>query len=113
ADPTKVKIREHERAEEEARLLDFTVRRVVSLLPVVLDRADSELEASVEKLFDENGGADQGDSAAGGGQETEAEIVVGVRFIDEENVATEKSKRPRKKRQAATDASGSSHPPKN
>ncbi|GJZ59214.1 hypothetical protein Tco_0615030 [Tanacetum coccineum] len=112
ADPTKVKIRERERAEEEARLVDSIVGRVVSLLPVAPDRADSELEASVEKLFDESGGADQGDSAVGGDQETEAEIVSSVRFVDEENVAAKKPKRPRKKRQAATDSSGSFHPPK-
>ncbi|GKA15213.1 protein chromatin remodeling 4 [Tanacetum coccineum] len=111
-DPTKVKVGEREHAEEEARLLDSTVGRVVLLLPIAPDHADSELEASVEKLFDESGGADQGDSAAGGGQETEAEIVAGVRFVDEENVVAEKPKHPRKKRQAVTDASGSSHPPK-
>nr|GEU94882.1 hypothetical protein [Tanacetum cinerariifolium] len=91
ADHTKVKVEERECAEEEARLLDSTVGRVVSLLPVALVRVESELEASIERLFDEGGSADQGDSATGGGQETETEIV---------------------KRQAATDASGSSHPPK-
>ncbi|GJR48833.1 hypothetical protein Tco_1316936 [Tanacetum coccineum] len=74
-DPTKVKVGERERAEEEARLLDSTV-------------------------------------AAGGGQEIETEIVTGIGFIADENVVTEKPKRPRKKRQVVTDASGSSHPPK-
>ncbi|GKG65860.1 hypothetical protein Tco_0689051, partial [Tanacetum coccineum] len=59
-----------ERAEEEARLLDSTIGCVVSLLPVSPVRADSELEASVDRLFDESGSADQGDSAASGGQET-------------------------------------------
>ncbi|GJQ98952.1 hypothetical protein Tco_0521937 [Tanacetum coccineum] len=111
ADPTKVKVGEREHTEEEARLLDSTVGRVVLLLPIAPDHADSELEASVEKLFDESGGADQGDSAAAaGGQETKAEIVAGVRFVDEKNVVAEKPKHPRKKRQAVTDASGSSHP---
>ncbi|GJU82587.1 hypothetical protein Tco_1284952 [Tanacetum coccineum] len=112
ADPAKVKVEEREHAEEEARILVSTIGHVVSLLPVALYRADSELEASVEKLFDESGGAGQGDFAADGGQETWAEIVAGVRFVDEENVVAEKPKRPRKKRQAATDASGASHPPK-
>ncbi|GJX66417.1 hypothetical protein Tco_0300760 [Tanacetum coccineum] len=112
ADPTKVKVGERERTKEEARLLDSTVGRVVPLLPIAPDRADSELEASMEKLFDESGGANQGDSVAGGGQEIEAEIVLGVRFVDEDNVVAEKPKRPRKKRQAATDVSGFSHPPK-
>ncbi|GJR08479.1 hypothetical protein Tco_0791131 [Tanacetum coccineum] len=67
ADPTKVKVGERERAEEEARLLHSTVGRVVPILPVSPAHADSELEASVERLFDEGGSADQGDSAAGGG----------------------------------------------
>ncbi|GJX83771.1 gypsy type transposase [Tanacetum coccineum] len=112
ADPTKVKVGERERAEEEARILDSTVRRVVLLLPVAPARADSELEKSVDRLFDEGGSADQGYSTAGGGQETETEIVTGVRFVADENVVTEKPKRPRKKRQAATVAGGSFHPPK-
>ncbi|GJY83216.1 hypothetical protein Tco_0496592 [Tanacetum coccineum] len=111
-DPTKVKVGERERAEGEARLLETTIGRVVPLLPVAPARAESELDASVDKLFDESGGADQGDSATGGGQETEADIVAGVRFVDAENVFVEKPKRPRKKRQVAADASGPSHPPK-
>ncbi|GJV14575.1 hypothetical protein Tco_1359898 [Tanacetum coccineum] len=112
ADPTKVKVGEQERTKEEARLIDSTVGRVVPLLPIAPDRVNSELEASVEKLFDESGGADQGDYVVGGGQEIKAEIVLGVRFVDEDNVVAEKPKRPRKKRQAATDVSGFSHPPK-
>ncbi|GJW14966.1 hypothetical protein Tco_0019099 [Tanacetum coccineum] len=100
ADPTKVRVGERERVEEEARLLDSTVGRVVPLLSVAPARADSELEASVDRLFDEGGSVDQGDSAAGGGQETETEIVTGVRFVADENVVTKKLKRPRKKRQA-------------
>nr|GEX32583.1 transposase (putative), gypsy type [Tanacetum cinerariifolium] len=85
ADPTKVKVGERERAEEEAKLLDSTVRRVVSLLPVAPARYENELKESVERFFDEGGSADQVDSAADGGQE---------------------------KRQVVIDASGSSHPPK-
>ncbi|GJV90351.1 hypothetical protein Tco_1538164 [Tanacetum coccineum] len=50
-----VKIVERERVEGEARLLDSTVGRVVPLLLVASARAESELEASVEKLFDEGG----------------------------------------------------------
>ncbi|GJU41578.1 hypothetical protein Tco_1194535 [Tanacetum coccineum] len=94
ADPNKMKVGEWECAEEEARLLDSTIGRVVPLLPIALDCADSELEASLEKFFDESGGADQGDYAAGGGQEIEDEIVAGVRFVDEKNVVAEKLKRP-------------------
>ncbi|GJX60296.1 hypothetical protein Tco_0291686 [Tanacetum coccineum] len=36
----------------EPRLLDTTIGRIVSLLPVAPDHAESELEASVERLFD-------------------------------------------------------------
>nr|GEY79548.1 hypothetical protein [Tanacetum cinerariifolium] len=49
ADLTKVKVEERERVEGEAKLLDSTARRVVSLLPVALTRADSELEAGVDR----------------------------------------------------------------
>nr|GFC74506.1 hypothetical protein [Tanacetum cinerariifolium] len=39
-DPTKVKVGEQERAEEEAKLLDSTVGRVVTLLPVSPARSE-------------------------------------------------------------------------
>ncbi|GJS46415.1 hypothetical protein Tco_0596536 [Tanacetum coccineum] len=50
-DPTKVRIGERQRTEGEPKLLDITVRRVVSLLPVAPARTEGELEASVDKLF--------------------------------------------------------------
>ncbi|GJV73946.1 hypothetical protein Tco_1493941 [Tanacetum coccineum] len=53
--PTKVRIGERQRAEDKPKLLDTTVGRVVPLLPIAPDRAESELEASVDKLFDEGG----------------------------------------------------------
>nr|GEZ79487.1 hypothetical protein [Tanacetum cinerariifolium] len=83
-DPTKMKVKERERAEGEARLLDSTV----------------------------GGNADQVDSVAGGGQEAEVGIAMGVRIVAEENVTAERLRRLRKKRQAITNADGSSHPPK-
>ncbi|GJZ57359.1 hypothetical protein Tco_0612853 [Tanacetum coccineum] len=101
-DPTKVKVGVKEHAEGEVRLLDFTIGRVVLLLSVTPTRANSELEASMDRLFNEGGSADQGDSAAGGGQKAETEIVTGVRFVADENVVTEKPKRPRKKSGAST-----------
>nr|GEY40462.1 hypothetical protein [Tanacetum cinerariifolium] len=110
--PTKVTVAERERVEGEARLLNFIVGRVVSLLPVAPTRAKSELEASVDRLFDEGGSADQEDSAACSGQDAETELVIRVKIIAAENVIAERPKRPRKKRQAVTNASGSSHPPK-
>ncbi|GKB12922.1 hypothetical protein Tco_0846845 [Tanacetum coccineum] len=76
------------------------------------ERTEGELEASVDMLFNEGGITDQGDSAVGGGQEAETELATGVRIIVDENVVAERPKYPRKKRQAVTDASDSSHPPK-
>ncbi|GKE98228.1 hypothetical protein Tco_0021579, partial [Tanacetum coccineum] len=104
--------RERERAKGEAKLLDSTVGHVVPLLPVALARAKSELEASVEKLFDEGGSTEQGDSAVGGCNDAEIELVMRVENIAAENVIAERPKRPRKIRPAVTDASGSFHPPK-
>nr|GEW01005.1 hypothetical protein [Tanacetum cinerariifolium] len=105
ADHTKVKVGERERLEREVKLLDSTVRRVVLLLSITPARVDSELEASVDRLFDEGGSADEEDFATGGDQEIETELVMGVRIVADENVVAEKPKRPRKKRQAVTDAS--------
>nr|GEV27407.1 hypothetical protein [Tanacetum cinerariifolium] len=78
SDPTKVRISERECDEDEPKLLETTVGRVVSLLPVTPDRSSGELEASVDKLFEEGGSgeqADQGDSAGGG-------HGVGVQLVD-------------------------------
>ncbi|GJQ96228.1 hypothetical protein Tco_0007367 [Tanacetum coccineum] len=69
ANPTKVRVGERQHAEDEPRLLDTTMGRVVPLLPISPARAESELDASVHKLFDEGGNgnqAEQGDSASGG-----------------------------------------------
>nr|GEW03927.1 transposase (putative), gypsy type [Tanacetum cinerariifolium] len=68
-DPTKVRVVERERNKDEPRLMDTTIGRTVPLLPVAPDRADSELEASVERLLDEGGSGnqtEQGDFARGG-----------------------------------------------
>nr|GEZ44562.1 retrovirus-related Pol polyprotein from transposon TNT 1-94 [Tanacetum cinerariifolium] len=54
-DPTKVRIGERERDEDEPKLLETIVRRVVPLLPVAPDHSSGELEASVDKFFDEGG----------------------------------------------------------
>nr|GEV18216.1 hypothetical protein [Tanacetum cinerariifolium] len=69
-------------------------------------------KASVEKLFDEGGSTEQGDSAAKGGCDTDIELVMIVEDIDAGNVIVERPKRPRKKRPAVTDTSGSSYLPK-
>ncbi|GJR50457.1 hypothetical protein Tco_1400978 [Tanacetum coccineum] len=78
-DPTKVRVGERQRAEDEPRLLDTTVGRVVPLLPITPARAESELDASVDKLFDEGGNgnqAEQGNSASGG-------HGVGIQLVNE------------------------------
>ncbi|GJR83309.1 hypothetical protein Tco_0154094 [Tanacetum coccineum] len=68
-DPTKVRIGEQQRGEDEPKLLDTTIRHVVPLLPVAPARGENKLEDSVDRLFDEEGNdgqAEQGDSASGG-----------------------------------------------
>nr|GEU65676.1 transposase (putative), gypsy type [Tanacetum cinerariifolium] len=69
-DPTKVKVVEHERQEDNPRLLETIVGRTIHLLLVAPDRGESELESSVDKLFDEGGSGtqvEQRDSTGGGG----------------------------------------------
>ncbi|GKB47023.1 hypothetical protein Tco_0897776 [Tanacetum coccineum] len=68
ADHTKIRIGERQRGNDEPKLLDTTVGRVVPLLPVAPAHGESELEDSVDRLFDEEGNdgqAEQGDSASG------------------------------------------------
>ncbi|GKA47280.1 hypothetical protein Tco_0740163 [Tanacetum coccineum] len=114
ADPTKVRVGERQRAEDEPKLLDTTVGRVVPLLPIAPARAESELDASVEWLFDEGGSgnlAEQGDSASGG-------HVVGIPLVSEaaetvvEYVGPLQPKRQRKRKTIVSDSGGPSHPPK-
>nr|GEV62924.1 hypothetical protein [Tanacetum cinerariifolium] len=53
---------ERHRTKDEPRLLESTVRGVVLLLPIAPARASSELEASVDKIFDEGASGDGGDA---------------------------------------------------
>ncbi|GJU62398.1 hypothetical protein Tco_1244233 [Tanacetum coccineum] len=53
ADPTNIRVGKRQRAEGEPKLLDTTIGHVVTLLPIARARASSELEASVDKLFNE------------------------------------------------------------
>nr|GEY24103.1 hypothetical protein [Tanacetum cinerariifolium] len=81
-DPTKVRVVERERDEDESRLLETTVGRIVSLLLITPDRTESELKAIVDRLFNESGSGHQtkqGDSA-GGGQD--ANIQPAVKAVD-------------------------------
>ncbi|GKE12377.1 hypothetical protein Tco_1415928, partial [Tanacetum coccineum] len=79
-DPTKVKIVEREQNEDEPLLLATTIGRTVPLLSVAPDRAKSELEASVDRLFDKSGSgnqAKQGDFAGvGEGANIQPVVVV-------------------------------------
>nr|GEX47472.1 hypothetical protein [Tanacetum cinerariifolium] len=111
ADPTKVRISERQRDEDEPKLLETTVGRVVPLIPVAPDRSYGELEASVEKLFGEGGNGEQaehGDSASGGhgfGIDVVAETSV-------EDVAPAQLKRHKKRKTIVVDAGEPSHPAK-
>ncbi|GKG49324.1 hypothetical protein Tco_0515776, partial [Tanacetum coccineum] len=58
-DPSKVRIGKRTRGEDKPQLLDTTVGRVVPLLPVAHARTDNELEASMDRLFNEGGSGTQ------------------------------------------------------
>ncbi|GKA29227.1 hypothetical protein Tco_0715472 [Tanacetum coccineum] len=115
-DPTKVKVAERQRVKGEPRLLETTVGRTVPLLPVAPDRAEGELKASVDKLFDEGSSrnqTDQGDSAGGGGGGEGVIIQPVIEVVDvAENVAPAQPRRQKKRKTLAVDAGGPSHPPK-
>nr|GEY73663.1 hypothetical protein [Tanacetum cinerariifolium] len=111
-DPTKGRIGERERDEDEPKLLETTVGRVVPLLAVAPDRSSGELEASVDKLSNEGGSgeqADQGDSASGG-------HGVGVQLVDVsvetivEDVAPAELQRQKKRKTKVVDGGEHLHP---
>ncbi|GJS13919.1 hypothetical protein Tco_0408391 [Tanacetum coccineum] len=113
-DPTKVKIVEQERNEGEPLLLETTIGRTVLLLPVAPDRAESKLDASIERLFDEGGSGnqtEQGDSADG---DKDADIQPVIEDADTvvEDVALVQLKRQGKRKYVVVDAGEASHPPK-
>ncbi|GKC33835.1 hypothetical protein Tco_1046219, partial [Tanacetum coccineum] len=111
ADPTKVRIDERQRGEDEPKLLDTTIGRVVLLLPVAPARGESELEDSVDRLFDEEGNdgqAEQGDSASGG-------QGVGIQLVSgavETNIKDVVSKRQEKRKSVIVDSDEPSYPAK-
>ncbi|GJU78082.1 gypsy type transposase [Tanacetum coccineum] len=108
ADPSKVRIGERQRGEDEPQLLDTTVGRVVPLLPVAPARADSELEASVDRLFDEGGSGthvDQGDSAGGVGEQgADIQLVTETADIVAEDVIPLQPRRHKKRKTIVADA---------
>ncbi|GJV41089.1 hypothetical protein Tco_1419529 [Tanacetum coccineum] len=91
-DPTKVRIGERQRGEDEPKLIDTTVGRTVPLLPVAPAGAQSELDASVDRFFDEEGSGNEeephdsvdGDQSAGTLIVSEAaEVVVEDKLKDD------------------------------
>ncbi|GJX14002.1 hypothetical protein Tco_0205760 [Tanacetum coccineum] len=112
--PTKVKIVERERNEDEPLLLQTTVGRAVPLLPVAPDRAESELEASVDRLFNKGVSGnqmEQGGSTCSGG-DANIQLVSEATGTVAENVAPLLPRRQRKRKTMVVDANGASHPPK-
>ncbi|GKF92687.1 hypothetical protein Tco_0279406, partial [Tanacetum coccineum] len=95
ADPMKVRVGERQRADDEPRLLETIVGRVVPLLPVAPARTSSELEASVEKPFGEG-----------------MVPVIATADTIVEDVAPLQPMGRNKRKTVAVDASGPSHPPK-
>ncbi|GKA41029.1 hypothetical protein Tco_0733622 [Tanacetum coccineum] len=118
ADPTKVRVAERQRPKDEPKLLDATVGFIVPLLPVGPARAENELDASVDRLFDEGGSrtqVEQGDSTDGGGDGPDIVIqpVITVVNIVAQDVIPLQPRRPKKRKTIVSDAGGPSYPPKN
>ncbi|GKG37486.1 hypothetical protein Tco_0447659, partial [Tanacetum coccineum] len=114
ADPTKVRIGERQRAKGESKLVNTTVGRVVSLLPVAPDRTEGELEASVDKIFNEGGSGnqtEQGDSVVSG-QGADIQLVSEDVDTVVENVAPLYPRGQKKQKTVVVDAGEPSHPAK-
>ncbi|GKB19937.1 hypothetical protein Tco_0853860 [Tanacetum coccineum] len=115
-DPTKVKVAKRERREDEPWLLETTVGRTIPLLPIAPDCGESELDASVDKLFDEGGSdtqVEQGHSVGGGdGQDTVIQSVTVTTNTVAEDVIPLQPRNQRKRKTIISDAGGPSHPPK-
>ncbi|GKB36666.1 gypsy type transposase [Tanacetum coccineum] len=92
--PTKVRVGERKHDEDEPKLLDATVGRVVPLLLIAPAYGESELEDSMDKLFGEGGSGDQA-----------AKVVV-------EGVTPLQPRRPKIQKTAIVDAGEPSHPAK-
>ncbi|GJT19654.1 hypothetical protein Tco_0878360 [Tanacetum coccineum] len=109
ADPTKVRIGERQRGEDEPKLLDTTVGRAVLLLPVAPARAQSELDASVDRLFDEEGSGNEEEhhDSADGGQGAGTLIVSEATEVVAEDVIPLRSRQ--RKQKTIVDADEPSH----
>nr|GEX29438.1 zinc finger, CCHC-type [Tanacetum cinerariifolium] len=98
----------------EPRLLETTVGRTIPLLPIALDRAENELEATVDRLFNEGGSGHQTKQkdSAGGGQDANIQLVVEAADTFVEDAALMQSRRQKKRKSVVVDAGWDSHPPK-
>ncbi|GJZ67320.1 hypothetical protein Tco_0630560, partial [Tanacetum coccineum] len=100
-----------QRVKDETKLLDTTVGRVVPLLPVAPACALSELEACMDKLFDEGGSSDQAEQrdSANGGQGVGIQLVSEAVEIVAEDVAPFQPRRQKKRKTTVVDAGEPSH----
>nr|GEZ85497.1 hypothetical protein [Tanacetum cinerariifolium] len=90
--PTRVRVVERERDEGEPRVLEMTFGRTIPLLPIAPDHADSDLEASVNRLFDECGFGRMWDLLARSmlSAESGAEVATTLPFVTSSISATPK-----------------------
>ncbi|GJV40473.1 hypothetical protein Tco_1418913 [Tanacetum coccineum] len=113
-DPTKVRVVERALNEDEPLLLHTTVGRTVPLLPVAPDRAESELEASVDMHFDVGGSGNQTEhgGSAGSGRDADIQLVSEATNTIAEDMVPLQPRRQRKRKTMVADAGEASHPPK-
>ncbi|GJU12095.1 hypothetical protein Tco_1134491 [Tanacetum coccineum] len=85
---------------DETRLLETTIGRTILLLPVAPDRAESKLEATVERLFDEGGSGNQTEQGDSTGGEKDAHIQPVIKTADNvvEDVASVRPRRQGKRK---------------
>ncbi|GKC25503.1 hypothetical protein Tco_1027653 [Tanacetum coccineum] len=113
-DLTKVRVVERALNEDEPLLLHTTVGRTVPLLLVAPDRAESELEASVDMHFDEGGSGNQTEhgGSAGSGRDADIQLVSEATNIVAEDMVPLQPRRQRKRKTMVADVGEASHPPK-
>ncbi|GKA46683.1 hypothetical protein Tco_0739566 [Tanacetum coccineum] len=113
-DPTKVKIVEQERNEDKPLLLHTTVGRMVPLLLVAPDCAENDLEASVDRLFDEGGSGNQTEQGCFASSERGADIQLVSEATNTvaKDVAPLQPRHQRKRKTVVLGAFEASNPPK-
>ncbi|GJT17118.1 hypothetical protein Tco_0875824 [Tanacetum coccineum] len=91
-----------------------TIGRMVPLRPVAPDRAESELEASIDKLLDEGGSGNQTKQggSAGSGRGADIQLVSEATDTVAEDVAPLQPRRQRKRKTVVVGTGEALHPPK-